>query len=107
MEKLKALGEYDNNTDAVICLGAKNEVPDVPKERLILCGNCLRKHRAKGVAVNGCPPSEPHVAWAIIDREDQMDIGPGFRERMHSEEAPWNKFIDEIVAKKKAEREVK
>jgi uncharacterized protein (DUF362 family) len=104
MEKLKALGEYDKNTDAVICLGTKDEVPDVPKERLILCGNCLKKHRGKGVAVNGCPPSEPHVAWAIVDREDQMDIGPGFRERMHAEEAPWNQFIDGIVAKKRAEK---
>jgi uncharacterized protein (DUF362 family) len=104
MEKLKALGEYGKNTDAVICLGAKDELPDVAKERLILCGNCLRKHRAKGVAVHGCPPSEPHVAWAIIDREDQTDIGPGFRERMHSEEEPWNRFIEGIVAQKRAER---
>lgn len=104
MEKLKALGEYDKNTDVVICLGAKKEVPDVPKKNLILCGNCLTKHRDKGVAVHGCPPAEPHVAWAIIDREDQTEIGPGFRERMHKEEVPWNKFIDEIVEKKNKER---
>lgn len=104
MEKLKALGEYDKNQDAVIVLGAKKEVPDVPKERLILCGNCLTKHRDKGVAIYGCPPAEPHVGWAIMDREDQTEIGPGFRERMHSEEEPWNKFIDDIVAKKNKER---
>jgi uncharacterized protein (DUF362 family) len=103
MEKLKALGEYDRNRDAVICLGAKDEVPDLPKERLILCGNCLRKHRAKGVAVNGCPPAEPHVAWAIIDREDQLEIGPGFRERMHGDEGPWNLYIEETIERKRRE----
>ena len=104
MEKLKAQGEYDKNTDAVIVLGAKDKLPDVEKERLILCGNCLKKHRDKGVAINGCPPAEPHVAWAIIDRKDQMEIGPGFRERMHADEIPWNEYINKIVAQKNAER---
>ncbi|MDR1495317.1 MAG: DUF362 domain-containing protein [Clostridiales Family XIII bacterium] len=104
MEKLKALDEYEKNSDAVIVLGAKKEVPDIEKERLILCGNCLRKHRDKGVAVNGCPPAEPHVAWAIIDRKDHMEIGPDLRDRMHSEEAPWNEYINALVAKKREER---
>jgi uncharacterized protein (DUF362 family) len=107
MEKLKALGEYDKNTDAVVVLGAKAEVPDVPKERLILVGNCLKKHRSKGVTVNGCPPSEPHVAWAIIDREDQMEIQDYLRDRMAEEEEPWNAYIDAIVAEKNKERKVK
>jgi uncharacterized protein (DUF362 family) len=104
MEKLKALGEYEKNKDAVIVLGAKKEVPDVPKKQLILCGNCLKKHRSKGIAINGCPPSEPHVAWAIIDREDQMEIQPWLRERMEKESGPWNQYIDKIVAEKNKER---
>ena len=104
MEKLKALGEYEKNTDAIIVLGAKDEVPDVPKEQLILVGNCLKKHRAKGVTVNGCPPSEPHVGWAIMDREDQMEIQDYFRDKMASEERPWNEYIDKIVAEKNKKR---
>ncbi|MBV7273327.1 DUF362 domain-containing protein [Clostridium sp. PL3] len=103
MEKLKALGEYEKNKDAIIVLGAKKELPDVPKERLILCGNCLTKWRSKGVAVHGCPPSEPHIAWAVIDREDQTEIGEGFRERMAAEEPIWNAYIDKIVKEKRKE----
>lgn len=102
MEKLKALGEYDKNKDAVIVLGAKKEIPeDIPKDKLILCGNCLTKYRNRGIAVHGCPPSEPHIAWAIIDREDQTEIGPGFRERMAKEEPIWNAYIDKIVKEKR------
>lgn len=102
MEKLKALGEYDKNTDAVIVLGAKKEIPeDIPPEKLILCGNCTARYRKRGVAVHGCPPSEPHIAWAIIDRKDQTEIGPGFRERMAAEEPIWNAYIDKIVAEKR------
>lgn len=103
MEKLKALNEYDKNTDAVIVLGAKKSIPeDIPPEKLILCGNCTAKYRNRGVAVHGCPPSEPHIAWAIIDRMDQTEIGPGFRERMAAEEPLWNAYIDKIVAEKRA-----
>jgi hypothetical protein len=56
------------------------------------------------VAVHGCPPSEPHIAWAVIDREDQTEIGPGFRERMAKEEPIWNAYIDKIVAEKRKEK---
>jgi len=102
MEKLKALGEYDKNTDAVIVLGAKKEIdPSIEKDKLILCGNCTFKHRDRGVVVHGCPPSEPHIAWAIIDRMDQTEIGPGFRERMAAEEPVWNAYIDKIVEEKR------
>ncbi len=104
MEKLKALGEYDKNTDAVIVLGAKKSISeDIPPENLILCGNCTAKYRDRGVAVHGCPPSEPHIAWAIIDRMKQTDIGPGFRERMAAEEPIWNAYIDKIVEEKRKE----
>lgn len=102
MEKLKALGEYDKNQDAVIVLGAKKTISeDIPPEKLILCGNCTAKYRGRGVAVHGCPPSEPHIAWAIIDRMDQTEIGPGFRERMAAEEPIWNAYIDKIVEEKR------
>lgn len=107
MEKLKALGEYDKNTDAVIVLGAKREIPeDIPPERLILCGNCTAKYRKRGVAVHGCPPSEPHIAWAIVDRMDQTEIGPGFRERMAAEEPIWNAYIEQKVREKREKADI-
>ncbi len=106
MEKLKALGEYDKNTDAVIVVGAKKELPEgIPPEKLILVGNCTARYRGCGVAVHGCPPSEPHIGWAIIDRKDQTEIGPGFRERMAKEEPIWNAYIDKIVAEKRKEEQ--
>ncbi|MGF6375903.1 uncharacterized protein (DUF362 family) [Clostridiales Family XIII bacterium PM5-7] len=102
MEKLKALGEYEKNQDATVIIGAKKEIPDKPKEQIILCGNCTAKWRGKGIAVHGCPPSEPHIAWAIIDREDQTEIQPWLRERMAKEEPAWTAYIDQKVAEKRA-----
>lgn len=102
MEKLKALGEYDKNTDAVVVLGAKKSIPeDIPPERLILCGNCTAKYRDRGIAVHGCPPSEPHIVWAIVDREDQNGIDDGFRARMAREEPIWSAYIDQKVKEKR------
>lgn len=102
MEKLKALGQYDKNKDAVIVLGRIKDLPEgIDPKNLILVGNCLAKYRGQGVHVRGCPPAEPHVCWAIADREDQTGIGPGFRERMAVEEKPWRDYIDRIVAEKR------
>lgn len=102
MEKLKALGQYEDNQDAVIVVGAKKELPkDVDPKNIILCGNCTAKWRGQGIAVHGCPPSEPHIGWAIADREDQTEIQPWFRERMAKEEPIWNAYIDEKVKEKR------
>ncbi len=99
MEKLKALGEYEKNQDAVIVLGRKANLPEgVERKNLILCGTCLAKHRDKGIWIKGCPPGEPAVGWAIVDREEQIDPPANVRERMAAEEIPWREYIERIVA---------
>ncbi len=94
IERLKSLGEYDKNSDVSIFVGKKKEIPEgLDPRNIILHGDCLKKHRKKGVFIAGCPPAEPHPVWAIVDRQDYTEIGPGFRERM-DEETP--KFLDHM-----------
>ena len=74
METLKAIGAYDKNTDAVIVVGRKDSIPeDIPKERLILHGNCTRKWRDRGLFIEGCPPAEGGLHNTIIDRSEMND----------------------------------
>ncbi|MFH0916446.1 MAG: DUF362 domain-containing protein [bacterium] len=108
MEKLKALGEYEKNAGCTILVGAKrdDEMPkDVDPNDVILVGDCLKRFRGKGVGhwVGNCPPLEPHVLWAIIDREDKFDMEPDIRERMAREEGPWLEYIDKIKAKRRGD----
>ncbi len=99
MEKLKALGEYEKNNEAVIVLGRKDKLPEgVDPQNLILCGTCLAKHRDRGVWIKGCPPGEPAVVWAIVDRQEQIDPPENVRERMAAEEIPWMEYIARVVA---------
>jgi uncharacterized protein (DUF362 family) len=109
MEKLKALGQYDENTGKTILVGAKKKVPeDIPPDKLVLVGDCLRIHRKKGVFVEGCPPGEPNPHWAIVDgfspafdlrnpgageaiRKRMADETPPFIEHMHRLKAEWDK----------------
>lgn len=74
METLKAIGEYDKNTDAVIVVGRKNSIPeDIPKKSLILHGNCTRKWKDRGLWIDGCPPGEGGLVNTIVDREPMND----------------------------------
>jgi len=105
MEKLKALGEYEKNAGCTILVGAKrdDEMPkDVDPNDVILVGDCLKRFRGKGVGhwVGNCPPLEPHVLWAIIDRQDKMDMEPDIRERMAREEGPWLRHIEKLKAER-------
>jgi len=69
MEVLKAMGEYEKNSGISIVLGPKKELPKgVSPENLILMGDCVKKYRNQGIFVEGCPPGEPHLQWAIVDR---------------------------------------
>lgn len=103
MEKLKSLGEYEKNTDAVIVLGRKKQLPEgVDPKSLILVGNCLKNHRKKGIWVEGCPPGEPTPLWAIVDRREQAEIIEGARERMAAEEKLWREYVDRLVAEKRS-----
>ena len=99
MERLKALSQYEKNTDATILVGRKKDIPGgIDPKKLILVGDCLKKYRGKGAFAKGCPPAEPYPLWAIVDRKDYVDIPPDVRERMAAEEKP---FVDHMKKLKK------
>jgi hypothetical protein len=105
MEKLKALGEYEKNAGCTILLGPKRDVDmptDVDPDDVILVGDCLKRFRGKGVGhwVGNCPPLEPHVVWAIVDRRDFFYLEPDTRERMAREQGPWLEYIDKLREKR-------
>ena len=52
LERLKPLGEYDKNAGMTIVLGRPKELPKgVPKENLILLGDCVKKFRDQGIII--------------------------------------------------------
>ena len=106
MEKLKGLGEYEKNAGCTIVVGAKrdDEMPkDVDPNDVILVGDCLKRFKGKGVGhwAGNCPPLEPHVLWAIMDRRDHFEMEPGTRERMAEQEGPWLEYIDKLKAERR------
>jgi uncharacterized protein (DUF362 family) len=103
MSKLKALGEYDKNAGAHVVLGRHKDTPEelLDGEPVFLMGDCtltLKKRLDEaGVTsfyVHGCPPPEPTLGWAIVDRvemtelsaEDHKNLGPVLRKRLEYEE---------------------
>jgi len=102
LERLKSLGEYEKNSDVTILVGRKKGIPEgVDPNRLILHGDCLKKYRGKGIFIGGCPPAEPHPVWAIVDRRDYTEIGPGFRERMAKEAPFFEAHMDKLDKERK------
>ena len=98
IEKLKSLNEYDKNQDVTIFVGRKKEIPEgLDPYKVILFGDCLKKHRKKGIFAGGCPPLEPHPLWAIVDRKDYIEMGPGFRERMAEEAPAFETHMEKLV----------
>ncbi|MDR1573092.1 MAG: DUF362 domain-containing protein [Clostridiales Family XIII bacterium] len=102
METLKAIGEYDKNTDAVVVVGRKASIPeDISKERLILHGNCTKKWKSRGIFIEGCPPGEGGLKDAIIDRKEYTEetITPeiiAHIEKRKAEVAPiWHDYVME------------
>jgi uncharacterized protein (DUF362 family) len=103
MEKLKALGEYQKNSGISIIMGRKKELPKGLKlgKDVILIGDCLKKYRGLGSPFSGgCPPAEPFPLWAIIDREDFVEVGPEFRDRMGKDEKPWLLYLADLEKKR-------
>jgi len=97
MEKLKSLGEYEKNKDVRIFVGRKNEIPEgIDPYKVILFGDCLKKHRKRGIFVDGCPPLEPHPLWAIVDRKDQAGMDDDFRPRMAREEPVFKTHMEKL-----------
>ncbi|MFH1651136.1 MAG: DUF362 domain-containing protein [Chloroflexota bacterium] len=71
MERLKAMGEYDKHAGLDIYVGAKKDLPPgVDPSQVILFGDCVKRHRGKGIFVDGCPPGESSPLWSILNRQD-------------------------------------
>lgn len=67
---IKQMGETDalNGLTFASGMGLEN-LPDVPKNRLILVGNCTAKHREKGRHVEGCPIYHNQLVGEITGKE--------------------------------------
>ena len=106
MEKLRAMNQYDENSDVTILVGRKKAIPQgIDRSKLILIGDCLKKYRKHGLFVEGCPPGEHAPHWAIVDRwvpegidlEDPA-IGELVRARMESETPQFVEHMHELKA---------
>lgn len=83
METLKAIGVYDDNTDMVVVAGGRNTLsPDTPDEKILLHGNCARKHlkeHPNAFFLQGCPPGEGSLYMSVLRKEAMT----GKPEQMH------------------------
>jgi uncharacterized protein (DUF362 family) len=111
MSKLKSLQQYEKNSGVHVVLGRQKEVP---KELLdgadvFLMGDCTKTMKKrledKGVKsfhVHGCPPPEPTLCWAIVDRqemgeltpEQHQELGPILRKRLEYEELMFREWLE-------------
>jgi len=66
---LKAMGEESILSELTIAAGRDCEIPDIPKDQLVLVGNCIAKHKDKGRSVEGCPVISFDLAREISDQE--------------------------------------
>jgi len=102
MEKLKGLGEYEKNKGLKIFVGRKAQIPEgLDPHEVLLFGDCLKKHRERGIYVDGCPPLEPHPLWAIVDRRDQSGMDDDFRPRMAREEPLFKTHMEKLFKEHK------
>ncbi len=99
METLKAIGEYDKNSDKTIVIGAKKEIPeDIPPDKLVLHGNCTRKFKDRGLFIEGCPPGETCLYMTVsegIPYDASPDQVAHMRERMDEDEPAWKAYVDQ------------
>ena len=103
MERLKAVEEYDKNKEISILVGPKKNLPNKSAKDIILFGDCLKKHRGKGVYINGCPPGERYPIWSIINRSDAENYNLGYYRDKESE-AEESRLVLEHIEKLKRER---
>ena len=111
MSKLKSLGEYAKHEGSHIILGRHKEIPAGidDGQPVFLMGDCTAKMKKKlqkrGIEcfhAAGCPPGEPALGWAIMDRkelgeisqEEFSAIGHLIRERMEREEIAFKEWLE-------------
>lgn len=107
METLKAIGDYERRSDMVVVAGGKNTVgADVPDEKLVLHGNCTRRHlrdHPNALFIEGCPPAEPCLYMTVSDASlvDGKDgqLGEYCRPRMAADQPVWRKYVEEQAEK--------
>lgn len=95
MEQAKAMGVYDKNSDKTIVIGRKDEIPaDIPKDKLILHGNCTKKWADRGTFIPGCPPGEALLFYTLKDGKvpgpDDIDEMRTFAEEMTPQ---WYEYV--------------
>lgn len=106
METLKAIGEYEKNTDLTIVAGGKNTLPtDKPDEKIILHGNCTRKYLREhpgAMFLQGCPPGEGSLYMTTVRRTPifGQDHEMKWIRQRHDDDAPaWRAYVEKEAEK--------
>ena len=106
METLKALGIYEENKDMVIVAGGRNTLsPNTPDDKIILHGNCTRKHlkdHPGAFFLQGCPPGEGSLYMTVVRKEavvGQPELMPWIRHRMEEDAPAWRSYVEKEAAK--------
>ncbi|MBV7276855.1 DUF362 domain-containing protein [Clostridium sp. PL3] len=99
MEELKAIDEYEKNSGMTVVIGRKDSIPeDIPKEKLVLHGNCTRKWKDRGMFIEGCPPAEPCLYMTISDGKvvdgKNGQLGEYCRPRMAKDAPVWQEYVN-------------
>ncbi len=100
METLKALGVYEEHSDKTIIVGPKNTLPDKPKEKIFLHGNCTKRFADKGMWIPGCPPGETGLYLSmteglVVDGETPGHMANIIRPRMAADQPKWRAYVDQ------------
>ena len=106
METLKAIGIYDENKGMTIVAGCDNKLdPETPDEKIILHGNCTRKHlkeHPNAYFLPGCPPGEGSLYMTVVRKEavtGQQELMPWIRQRMDDDAPAWRGYVEKEAAK--------
>jgi uncharacterized protein (DUF362 family) len=119
MSKLKSLDEYMKNAGIHIILGRHNKIPEGidDGQTVFLMGDCtqvlekkLKQAGINYIHIQGCPPGEPMLCWAIVDRIESAQISSEehgravhlIRQRMEQEEISFKGWLENQKKGRKA-----
>ena len=86
--------------------GGRNTLsPDTPDEKILLHGNCARKHlkeHPNAFFLQGCPPGEGSLYMSVL-RKEAMTGKPEqmhwIRERMEIDAPAWRSYVEKEAEK--------